>query len=127
MKQLVAHMMGDYILQNHWEATRKTNNWLPAISHAAKYTAAFVPLTRSPVRLGIIGGTHLILDRYRLAKQVGWVKNQIGVPADARYPWSEGKENNGYPADVPPWMSVWLMIITDNSIHMLINHLALKE
>jgi hypothetical protein len=127
MNQLVSHMVGDYIVQNHWEANAKVKNWLPAISHAAKYTAAFLPLTRSPVRLAVIGGTHLVLDRYRLAKQVAWAKNQIGVPKSARYPWSEGKENNGFPADVPPWMSIWLMILVDNSIHMTINYLALRK
>ena len=127
MKQLLAHLFGDYVLQNHWEATQKTERSLPAASHAIKYTAAFLPVTRNPKALVTIGATHYILDRYRLAKQVAWFKNQVAVPAASRYTWDEGKKNAGYPEDVPPWLSTWLMILTDNSIHMLINYMAIKK
>jgi hypothetical protein len=34
--------------------------------------------------------------------------------------WSECKAT-GYPPDTPPWLAVWLMIIADNTIHVLIN------
>lgn len=127
MKELLAHLIGDYVLQNHWEATQKTEKSLPALSHAAKYTAAFLPLTRDPKALLIIGGSHFVLDRFRLAKQIAWVKNQVAVPAEHRYSWAEGKANAGYPKDVPPWLSTWLMIITDNTVHMAINHAALSK
>lgn len=127
MKQILAHLVGDYVLQNHWEATEKTNNWLPAITHATKYTAAFVPLTRSVKALAVIGGTHLVLDRFRLAKNIAWFKNQVGVPERHRYSWEEGQANAGYPEGTPPWLSTWLMIITDNTIHMTINEWALLK
>lgn len=127
MKQVLAHMLGDYVFQNHWEATTKTTANLPAATHAIKYTACFLPLTRSVKALAVIGGTHYVLDRYRLAKQVSWAKNQIGVPASSRYSWAEGKANAGYPDNTPPWLSTWLMIITDNTIHMVINSLALEH
>jgi hypothetical protein len=32
----------------------------------------------------------------------------------------------GYPPDRPPWMSVWLLIIADNVMHVAINSAALK-
>lgn len=124
MKELLAHLTGDYVLQNHWEATEKVSKSLPALSHAAKYTAGFLPLTRNWKSLAIIGGTHYVLDRYRLAKHVSWAKNQVGVPKSFRYEFTG--ENSGYPEGVPPWLSTWLMIVTDNTIHMTINHLALK-
>jgi len=126
MKQLLAHLAGDYVLQNHWEATQKTEKALPALSHAVKYTAAFVPVTRNKKALAVIGVTHYVLDRYRLAKQVSWAKNQVAVPAEFRYTWEEGQKNAGYRSDVPPWLSTWLMIITDNAIHMGINYLAIR-
>lgn len=44
MKELIAHLIGDYVLQNHWEATKKTEATLPAVTHAVKYTAAFLPV-----------------------------------------------------------------------------------
>ena len=127
MKELLAHLTGDYVIQNNWEATEKVNHHLPALSHAAKYTACFVPLTRNPKALAIIGGTHFILDRYRLAKQISWAKNQVGVPKNHRYSWEEGKANAGYAKETPPWLSTWLMIIADNTIHMSINHWALNK
>jgi hypothetical protein len=127
VNQFLAHLFGDYVLQNHWEATQKTTSTLPALSHAAKYTAAFLPVTRNPKALAVIGGTHFVLDRFRLAKQVSWVKNQVGVPKDFQYSWAEGKDNGGYPADTPNWLSTWLMIITDNTIHLTINEWALRR
>lgn len=124
MKELLAHLAGDYVLQTHYEATGKVDNWVPAFSHAAKYTACFLPLTRNPLRLALIGGTHLLIDHYRVAKHVSWAKNQL---APARYRYEYNPDNNGYPEGTPPWLSTWLMIITDNAMHMAINHLALKD
>jgi len=125
MKELLAHLTGDYVLQNSWEAEEKVNSNLPALSHAVKYTAAFLPLTRNPKALVVIGGTHFVLDRFRLAKQLVWAKNQIGVPAKYRYKFSDSVA--GYHKDNPIWLSTWLMIIADNTTHMLINNWALRK
>lgn len=32
----------------------------------------------------------------------------------------------GYPSDLPPWLSVWLLIAADNTLHLICNYLALK-
>lgn len=125
MNQTLAHLLGDYVLQNDWEALNKTSRWLPAFTHAAKYTAAFLPVTKSPKALAVIGGTHLLIDHYRVAIPLSWAKNQIGVPQDYRYEYS--RDNAGYAQDKPAWMSVWLMIIADNTLHMLINDWAVKR
>lgn len=123
MKSLLAHLVGDYILQTHYEAVAKTVHWGPAFTHAAKYTAAFVPLTRNPKALGLIGGTHLILDHYRLAKHINWARNQF-APKDYR---AVGLENMGSPKEVPSGLAMALMFITDNTVHMLINEWALNR
>ena len=39
--------------------------------------------------------------------------------------WAEAKENGGFAKSTPVWMATWLMIITDNVIHILINAAAL--
>lgn len=114
---LVAHLVGDYLLQSHWMAVNKTQRWWPAIAHGLTYTIPFVFITQSPLALAVICVTHIVIDRYRLAKHVTWLKNQIGM----RLGWSEARENNGYPNGTPPWLSTWLMIVTDNTIHILIN------
>lgn len=123
MKSLLAHLVGDYILQTHYEAIEKTKKWLPAATHAAKYTAAFLPLTRSPKALATIGLTHMVLDRYRLAKHVNWLRNQAAPPEYRPVDLS----NAGSPNEVPTGLATALMFITDNTIHMLINEWALNR
>src|SRR4051812_45950554 len=126
MKSILSHFIGDYFTQSSWEASEKTSNWLPAAVHATKYTLCFVPLTRDVKKLALIGGTHYIVDRYRLAKYVGWAKNQV-APKKWRYELDEDAWNNsGYDENTPPWLSTWLMIITDNVMHMVINEIILE-
>jgi hypothetical protein len=123
VKRLLAHLVGDDLLHTHYEAVEKTNSWTPAVTHAAKYTAAFLPLTRNPKALAVIGGTHLILDHYRLAKHVNWLRNQA-APQLYR---ADNLQNAGSPQAVPPGLAMALMFITDNTIHMLINEWALDR
>jgi len=78
-------------------------------------------ITTNPLRLVIISGTHLLIDRYRLARYVVWLKN---YPWPGSKPWSECK-NTGFPADVPKFLSTWLLIIVDNIMHIFINGLAI--
>lgn len=120
---LLAHLVGDYVLQSHWMATRKTTEWWPAIAHGLTYTLPYVLVTQSPLALLVIASTHIVIDRYRLAKHVSWAKNQMG-PRDTRPTWVDAKANGGYSKETPVWMSTWLMIITDNTLHLLINTLA---
>lgn len=123
MKSLLAHLVGDYILQTQYEAVEKTKRWLPAATHAAKYTAAFLPLTRNPKALAVIGGTHMVLDHYRLAKHVNWARNQLAPKAYR----AVGLENMGSPKEVSQGLAMALMFITDNTIHMLINEWAFSK
>lgn len=113
MEQLLAHLVGDYVLQSHWMATKKTEQWLPAVLHGITYTLPFLLLTRSVAALLVICVSHIIIDHYRLAKVVARIKN---------WTWTD----SGYPDGTPDWLWVWLMIITDNTMHLVINHFALK-
>ena len=116
---LLAHLVGDYLLQSHWMACEKTKRWWPAVAHAATYTVPYVFVTQSVWALLTIGVTHAVIDRYRLAKHVVWFKNQL-APKSFRPAWADSK-GTGYPSDTPLWMSTWLMIIADNTLHLLIN------
>lgn len=113
---LLAHVAGDYLVQTDWMATEKTERWLPALVHAVTYTACYLVVTRSVWALLVIGGTHAVIDRYRLARYVCWFKNQF-APASHRPPLTA----TGYREDAPPWLAFWLMIAVDNLIHVLIN------
>lgn len=113
--QIVAHLVGDYLLQSHWMATEKTKNSVAAAVHAITYTLPFLFITQSIAALAVICGTHFVIDRWRLARLVVWLKNGPWKPLTA----------TGYQDDVPPWLSVWLLIFADNTIHLLINGLAI--
>ena len=114
MELLLAHLVGDYFLQSHWMANEKTKRWFPAILHGLTYTLPFLFLTQDLIKLSIICLTHIVIDRFRLANYIAKIKN---------WNW---KTENGYPEETPAWLWVWLMIITDNTIHLLINYLALN-
>lgn len=120
--QLVAHLVGDYVLQSDWMANHKTADWFPALLHALAYSVCFLGFHPSPVALAAIIGTHYLIDRYRLARYVVWAKNRFLGDGP---PW-EACQFTGYPADRPAWLAVWLLIIADNVLHILINGLALR-
>ncbi len=101
--------------------------------------------------LMVIVTTHFIIDRFALARRICWLKNywfgfrlkwlthrlaelhrslpavnlvQASYLADlSRYSWKSCSAT-GCPQDVPPWLAVWLLIVADNTLHLLINFLA---
>lgn len=113
---ILAHLVGDYLIQTHWMATEKVKRWWPAIVHGLTYTIPFVFITQSILALAVIAGTHIVLDRFRLAKHFCWFKNQLAPKA-----FRPGHTATGYSEGTPAWMAVWLMIIADNVLHLLIN------
>ena len=68
MIQLLAHLTGDYVLQNHWMALTKTSSIKAALVHALFYGIPFLALVSHPWQWIVIVGTHLVIDRFRLAK-----------------------------------------------------------
>lgn len=113
--QIVAHLVGDYLLQSHWMATEKTRRSLAAAIHAITYTLPFLLITTSVSALLVICGTHFLIDRFRIARFVVWFKNGPWLPLT----------NTGYQPDVPSWLAVWLLIFADNTLHLIINGLAI--
>lgn len=115
--QLLAHSVGDYLLQSHWMAENKTKRSDAAAIHALTYALPFLLLKPSKKQLAAIVGTHFLIDRFRLARYACWVKNGPWKPLTA----------TGYPDQVPAWLAVWLLIIADNTIHAIINGAILDE
>lgn len=145
--QLLAHAVGDYILQSDWMANEKTKRSLAAAAHALTYALPFLLLGASPAALAVIVGTHFAIDRWRLARFVVWAKNFLAprfttacVPNAGTGPvvggfeyvrtcwWRPWKDcaGTGYPAERPAWLAVWLLIIADNVLHVAINAAALR-
>ena len=122
MLQLILHLIGDYITQTDYMANNKTKNLRIAFLHAIVYTIPFILITQSPVALLVILISHAIIDRYRLARYVIFAKNYLN---DRTLKW-EDCNKTGYPSNRPEWLTVWLMIIADNTLHLTINFIAIS-
>ncbi len=123
--QVLAHFIGDYLLQSGWMAENKVKRSSVALIHAFVYSLPFVVLLHpSLAAYAVIMGTHFAIDRWRLARYVVFAKNFLAPPS-AWVSWSECSDM-GFHKDTPPFLAVWLMIVTDNVIHVIINALALS-
>ena len=122
--QIFAHVVGDYVIQSDWMANEKTKQSLAAACHALSYAVPFLWFRPSVVAMIVIVGTHFVIDRWRLARYICWLKN-LASPKEYRYKWADCS-GTGYHKDRPAWLAVWLLIIADNAMHIGINALALR-
>lgn len=122
MEQLILHLIGDYITQTNWMANEKTKRLIPAFAHALVYSMPFWLLTRSPGAMLVIFSTHFLIDHFRLARFVVFAKNWITQPS---LRWADCS-TTGYHKDTPPWLAFWLLIIADNTLHLVINYAAIR-
>jgi len=156
MIQLILHLWGDYILQSGWMANNKTKAWFPAIAHATIYSLPFLligswqavfviwsthaVIDRFRLARYVCWAKNFIGPLYTSETSVIVVPDSNGTVFTNRGPgrWEEKTvitrgnpvfsecSVTGYPATVPVWLSTWLMIIADNTLHLTINFLALK-
>jgi len=156
MEQLLAHLLGDYVLQNHWMANTKTKSSLAALVHVLLYGIPFLFLTSAWWQWVIIVGTHYVIDRYRLAaywvdfwgtgkegsvlnwcmRKRGFIKVVRETMAGNTPVWEKVvtdetatlKTGTHIPVipDAPAWLGVWLLILVDNTMHLCINFAVLK-
>jgi Protein of unknown function (DUF3307) len=115
----IFHFVGDYLLQNDWMAQNKTKDNLPALIHAFIYSLPFCALLTGKHHgfnycLQIVFVTHFFIDRFRLATY--WIKLMN---------WNWQSTNFGYDNNKPAFMSIWLMIIIDNTFHIIFNSIAI--
>jgi hypothetical protein len=157
VSELIAHLVGDYILQNHWMAVNKTSRWPLAFVHVLLYGLPFLVLGASWPALAVIVGTHLLIDRFRLAKYwvafwgigtMGWVLTQAYHARGYAWVTTPSGDRPLLPPswltipeltdewvrahrvdfpDAPPFLGVWLLILVDNTMHLGINHWALAH
>lgn len=119
MLQLILHLSGDYLLQNDWMAENKGKNtlkgYMACLIHCLLYASLFLFFLFPLRSVLIIFVTHFLIDKYRLAILWCRLKN-----------WNWYGSNFGYSEDKPKWMSVWLLIIVDNTWHLICNFIAIK-
>lgn len=94
----MAHLFGDFILQNDWMANNKKKSSLACLAHVAAYLLPFLLCPLSWWQLILIGAQHFIQDRTMII------------------PWFlkiTGKQQLTHPPMAP-----WSLIVTDNIIHL---------
>lgn len=123
--QIVAHLVGDYVLQSHWMATQKTQRTFVALIHVITYSAGFWFLVPSIKAMAFIVISHFFIDRFRLARYVVLIKNCMAPPQHISNLLESYDALTGYPLGTPVWLSVWLTILADNTLHLLCNGLAI--
>ena len=96
-----------------------------ALLHALLYSLPFLALTRSRPALAIIVGSHFALDRWRLTRYLVWAKNWLSPMG--YLPFRRCDPATGFPLERPAWMTFWLYVIIDNTVHVLINAWALTR
>lgn len=111
---LLAHFVGDYILQNSYMAYEKTKNSLIALIHALIHGLLFYFIIGINEYLLVIILTHFLIDRFRLA--IYWVK---------LVNWNFRSLNHGFTDNTPQYLSTWLLFIIDNIFHILINTISI--
>lgn len=99
---LIAHLIGDFLLQTGWMAKHKASKWLPLLTHVSIYTAVIAlfghfsgGLSFAAVAIVFIG--HIILDRKTFV--LFWVE---------RVQTAKGPEK------------VWLSIVADQIFHIIL-------
>ena len=134
------------------EGKRSSSAW--AGFHAVTYALPFWLLQPSWAAWCVICGSHFLIDRCGLARYVIWAKNIVlGLwpkwlwqrlaarhPASAadsasrhaewrsdcsQLAWTHCKAT-GYPPNLEPWLATFLLIIADNTLHLLANWTALR-
>ena len=122
MLQLILHLFGDYILQTDRMANEKVRSTRMALLHAFVYSVPFyIFIDMSIIAFLTIFLTHAVIDRYRVVRYIIFARNRLH---DKSLRW-EDCSGTGYHKDKPAWLTVWLMIIADNTLHLTINYLAI--
>jgi ABC-type uncharacterized transport system permease subunit len=118
MIQLFLHGIGDYYIQNDWMAlNKKLKTWKGELAcqiHCITYALPFLFIC-SWLQVLLIYISHYILDRTHIIEWILAYKN--GVNHIKNFGFSESR---------PQFLTIWLLIITDNLTHLITNALIIK-
>ena len=118
MIQLLLHLLGDYIFQTSKQAFNKTKKgffgFYQCFLHCLSYSLPFLLITNF-LNVILIFIFHFILDRTNIIAHLIALKNG-----------ENNIENFGYPKELSKDFSKFLYIITDNTLHLIINFLIIK-
>jgi hypothetical protein len=100
---LLGHLVGDFIAQNDWMASRKWRETWPCIVHCLAYTAslALFGFLYFPWWVFVVAGLlHFPIDRWRLARAFMTLNGQEVFATGPLAPWS--------------------VVVVDNTMHLCI-------
>lgn len=101
MNWLIAHLIGDYLLQNDWMALNKKTRHLPCLVHCTLYSLIVFALTLWPWwAIGMVFAAHYAQDHTNIVLR--WMKF-IGQKQFATGPCSP-----------------WSIIVVDNVLHLVL-------
>lgn len=101
MNILVGHLVGDFLLQNKWIASRKHSNWSALFLHCVLVTVALLVFTWWPwYQLLLIFATHCVIDGLKLGSRYS---NWVG----------QGTPGSDGPAPL------WLILMSDQTMHLV--------
>lgn len=150
----ICHLVGDFWLQSDWMALNKPKpgweGFFACLVHVLIYTSVFfIVFNPSWWALLLIGGSHFILDRWPIIiKRMIWCKNHFHFDPKVTYPEFGWCNTTGYYDDSPYntynkvsvlndptekygkprhfFITIWLYIISDNTLHLIFNYVALS-
>jgi hypothetical protein len=135
MIELILHGIGDYYLQTDWQGLTKKKPGMIGLyacfKHCVLYSLPFL-FIGSVTACFVIFLTHFIIDRSNLLAYLLAIKNSVfkkQEDIDAQnlsFPYTYDITNFGYGLERPFTISIWLYIISDNLLHIICNHLALR-
>lgn len=103
---ILAHLIGDYILQDDWMAANKRKSHLACLAHVTLYMLSIVCVAQLSGPGGLplwayafTAATHYAIDRYGLARR-----------------WMSLVHQDGFATNLGPWS----VIIVDNTIHLFL-------
>jgi hypothetical protein len=80
----IAHLVGDFLLQNEWMATRKTSSSLACSVHVLVYLVPFLLCSLEWWQLALIGLQHFLQDRTRMVAwwMRWWKRTAVDTPSE---------------------------------------------
>jgi hypothetical protein len=95
----LAHLIGDYLIQNDWMATRKNKQTIPCLIHGITYCLPFLLCNMIWWQIVLIGVEHFLQDRLGFARWFMRHTDHELFATGALSPWS--------------------IVVTDNVIHLV--------
>ena len=89
MHWILAHLIGDYILQNDWMALNKKQSTWHCVVHIFFYMLPFLFCELSSFQLFMIASQHYLIDRSNFVLWFMHAKGQGAFATGVCFPWSQ--------------------------------------